>query len=450
MFSLSSRLPLLSKELKEQANRKRMYVIRVVYALIMLVVAIACLVDLHYTYQRNPMAALGYGRYVFEAVVISHLMAIYSLIPLLAAGSLADERERNTLPLLLLTRLDPWTIVIEKILGHAVPMLVLLLVSLPVAGFAYSMGGVNEPQLLMAIWLLPLAVFQITALVVMCSAASRTTVTAGLSAIAIGTAVVLITALIDEFGRIHSPWLYCLIIPAFFEFGSSMPFSDLVILSIPAMVSTVVFVVMARWFLVRSLIANEGWSVRGLTERLIGFFRGPAPVPCDPPAKVQITSLPEQRPVLWREVRRTYLGQLRNQLIVIAAAGLLMTPLLYFLTIHPGRQDEEFAVVYFCYLGFRRSTDSGAVCRTVFVRTFPTDARRAAGNSAQQSGNHRAEAEFRVADGMCLRDPVDHHRTGWILGTNSCSGAIGFNVGPTYSIRHSSRSRPSARSCCTR
>src|SRR5262249_10621492 len=86
------------------------------------------------------------------------------------------EKERNTFGLLLLTRLSPTTILLEKLLSRLVPMASFLLLSLPLMGFAYSMGGVGGREFANIVWMLILSTVQVGTLALACSAYCRTTV----------------------------------------------------------------------------------------------------------------------------------------------------------------------------------------------------------------------------------------------------------------------------------
>lgn len=169
-------LPLLTKELIEQSARKRTYVIRVLYAVMLFFIAFLNFYDKIQTGAANPLAVLGSGRELFLVLVATGFGGIYLFMPAITCSVISQEKERASLQLLFLTRLGPWTIVFEKLLGRVVPMLGCLLLSLPLMGFAYTLGGVSRTLIWTGVWLLALAVVQMGALAVACSAYFRTTV----------------------------------------------------------------------------------------------------------------------------------------------------------------------------------------------------------------------------------------------------------------------------------
>ncbi len=72
-------------------------------------------------------------------------------VPAIVSGALTAEKERNTLQLLFLTRLGPWTILLEKLLSRLVPVATFLLVSLPLVFIAYLWGGLTQHDLQFAV-----------------------------------------------------------------------------------------------------------------------------------------------------------------------------------------------------------------------------------------------------------------------------------------------------------
>src|SRR6266700_609025 len=108
-------LPLLGKELIEQAARKRTYVIRTLYASLLF---FACYLMFYETLQVgnvSSFAVLGRGRQMFDILVGLQFSGIYLFMPAITCSVITQEKERASLQLLFLTRLGPWTILFEKL-----------------------------------------------------------------------------------------------------------------------------------------------------------------------------------------------------------------------------------------------------------------------------------------------------------------------------------------------
>ncbi len=174
LFSRFS-LPLLTKELTEQSSRGRTFILRTVYALALYGVGLGSFVNQSGGWDNLSFNILGTGGRLFSAVVQYQLAAIYLLLPMITAGTITSEKERDTLGILLITKLGPWTIVLEKFLSRVVPMLLYILMALPLLAVAYSLGGVENGQVLQAGVILVLCVLQVGSLAVLCSVWFRTT-----------------------------------------------------------------------------------------------------------------------------------------------------------------------------------------------------------------------------------------------------------------------------------
>lgn len=171
-------LPLLAKELVEIANRRSTYVLRVLYALTLFGFVLYFYWQFTYGQHGMPYEILGTGGQLFERIVKVQMWGIYILTPLLTASCIAAEKERDTLQLLFLTRLGPWTILLEKLLGRLVPMSAYLLLTLPVFAVAYSLGGVETSQMVSAAVALVMAMLHAGAVTLFCSTWCRTTASA--------------------------------------------------------------------------------------------------------------------------------------------------------------------------------------------------------------------------------------------------------------------------------
>ncbi len=79
--------------------------------------------------------------YILLAYVEFAMMLL--LIPTITAGSVAGERERQTLDILLMTKIKPWDIVIGKLFSSLSSTLLLAVSSLPILALVYVYGGLR-------------------------------------------------------------------------------------------------------------------------------------------------------------------------------------------------------------------------------------------------------------------------------------------------------------------
>lgn len=187
--------PLLSKELIERAARPRTYWVRVGAALLLYGCFWLANDDILSQGAMATGAVLGAGARIFEATMVFLFGCIAAFVPAMLCGVITQEKERDSLVLLLLTRMRPWQIVLQKYLGGLIPALTLLLLAMPLVAVAYAYGGVSADQIARALLLLALATFQVAAIALWASCRFRTTVTAFLMTYFVGAAVYGVPAL---------------------------------------------------------------------------------------------------------------------------------------------------------------------------------------------------------------------------------------------------------------
>jgi ABC-type transport system involved in multi-copper enzyme maturation permease subunit len=175
-------LPLLTKDLIEQAAHRRTFVLRVVYAIVLYGSALWIYADVVGGGASGGISSLGRGRELFTMLVNVQMGAIIILLPGISCGAITAEKERDTLGLLLLTQLSPLTIVLEKLVGRLVTMGTYQLLSLPLFALAYGLGGVELFEMITAIWLLAWWSVVVGSLSLYCSAWHRTTAGAFIAA----------------------------------------------------------------------------------------------------------------------------------------------------------------------------------------------------------------------------------------------------------------------------
>lgn len=109
------------------------------------------------------------GRGAFLAVFGVEMLCLAVFIPAFAGGAIAEEREKDTLPLLLLTRTRPIEIAATKLLARTMPVLSLACTGVPVLVGAAWMGGLDR-ELLFAVAVLLSGAWLMAALATLASA----------------------------------------------------------------------------------------------------------------------------------------------------------------------------------------------------------------------------------------------------------------------------------------
>jgi ABC-type transport system involved in multi-copper enzyme maturation permease subunit len=142
--------PVLSAELVTTARRARYYAIRFAYGMILLFF-IVLTVGQWYGQEKelwegrelslSRLAATGQA--VFVAFAVLQGLAVLILTPALAAGAVAGEKRRRTLPYLLASRLSSAEIILGKLCSGLLHTGVFLAIGLPVLSLVSLFGGVD-------------------------------------------------------------------------------------------------------------------------------------------------------------------------------------------------------------------------------------------------------------------------------------------------------------------
>ena len=346
-------LPLFTKELLEQAARRRTYVIRVAFVGLLSYFTLSTLAKHLQTF--SPLNVLGQGLPILQSLVEFEFNGIFLLLPAMACGVFTSEKERNTLSLLFLTRLGPWTIIIEKLLGRLFPMLMFLCCAMPVMAFLYSLGGLTLFQLFISAYYLLLALFLTGCAAVMCSALTHSTASAFvytylvLMLISIApyfvAAFIPLNVLYDFLEGLVSGTLFsdpattAFRTPTLYSYGihhqiilqilspyqlwkwfvspwSAMttltPWLVSILLGIPSLLASLACLLVTRWALYRRAFVAPSNPLLKFFRRLDKiFFWANRNVAFDIKLVSESDTLPGDEPIAWREVSKRALGQFR-------------------------------------------------------------------------------------------------------------------------------------------
>ena len=161
----------LSREMRVALRNERAFALMAVYVAVLgAVVAYYFPADAAIAIESVRPGAGAQGRDLFRVFWIAQAMMVVLLLPALAAGALAQERERQTLEPLLLSPLTPLQIVWGKGVGVLMFGALLLTATIPVTSLCFLLGGVSPGQFVSAYAvLLGLAAF-VTGFGLYCSA----------------------------------------------------------------------------------------------------------------------------------------------------------------------------------------------------------------------------------------------------------------------------------------
>ena len=144
------------------------------------------------TMTRGPMCYL--------ALLIAQFALIILIAPAMTSASIAGERERQTLDLLLVTNTGSFRIAIGKVMESFAVLALLIVCGLPVMCLCLLTGGVSLAQILIGELFLLAEAFACVSIGVFCSSVARSTVLSGVLSYLVIILVGVITALPFLFG----------------------------------------------------------------------------------------------------------------------------------------------------------------------------------------------------------------------------------------------------------
>lgn len=142
--------PVFDAELLTQARRRRMYVTRLVYGLLLFWILLeSYIIFIPSAWTGRAASATQvqiFAGSTFLNIEILQAIAVLAMTPVLVAGTIAGERQRKTLHYLIASRLTSAEIVVGKLLARLLALGVVLAVGLPVLSLLTLLGGV-DPRL---------------------------------------------------------------------------------------------------------------------------------------------------------------------------------------------------------------------------------------------------------------------------------------------------------------
>jgi ABC-2 type transport system permease protein len=98
----------------------------------------------------NGSQAANYGQSLFLWLILFQMVLLAFITPALTAGAISSEREHQTIDLLFVTKLPPFSILWGKLLASMSFVILLLLLSVPIFSLVFLFGGIELDQVMAA------------------------------------------------------------------------------------------------------------------------------------------------------------------------------------------------------------------------------------------------------------------------------------------------------------
>ncbi len=144
--------PIIDKELRSRMRSWRAPVLITLYLALLGGIGYGTysLITRSYAQSATGTANLGpqLGIQIFWVLTGFGLLLVAFITPALTAGAITGERERQTLDLLLCTRVRSSAIILGKLLASLLFVLLLLVISVPLFSVVFLLGGIDLDQVL--------------------------------------------------------------------------------------------------------------------------------------------------------------------------------------------------------------------------------------------------------------------------------------------------------------
>lgn len=203
--------PIYRKELKLSTRSLKLPLFFTGYIIILTLIACFACTSFFSPYNYSESQYVSVIK-IFICLAVSEFAMILLEIPAFTSDTIAGERERQTLDILLTTSLKPMQIVIGKLLSSLSSLFLLTILSLPVLGITFAIGGIHGKDLLELFLFILISMFFIGSIGIFCSAALKRTATATISSYAAlllitgGTVVLLLVA--SWISYLHAQQIY--------------------------------------------------------------------------------------------------------------------------------------------------------------------------------------------------------------------------------------------------
>jgi ABC-2 type transport system permease protein len=141
--------PIVAKEYRSRMRTWRSPVAMMVYILLIGGLGFAVF-SMMATANAGITGGSNYGQMLFSYLVAFQVILLTFITPALTAGAISTERERQTIDLLFVTRIPPFSIIWGKLLASMSFVVLLLILSIPIFSLVFLFGGIELDQVVYA------------------------------------------------------------------------------------------------------------------------------------------------------------------------------------------------------------------------------------------------------------------------------------------------------------
>lgn len=168
--------PILIKELKLGARSIRLPLSIMFYDIVLAIVAVIAILIVSLAGSDEGGVNFSGFLYIFEVIGWIQMAITLLIVPILTAGAISGEREKQTLEIMLTTPEKPLAIVWGKLLASLSNYLIFIISSIPIMAIAFVLGGLNWFALLGYMVMMIIMAIYVGSIGIFCSSEFKKTI----------------------------------------------------------------------------------------------------------------------------------------------------------------------------------------------------------------------------------------------------------------------------------
>lgn len=169
--------PVFRKELKLGVRSVRLPVIMLIYNSILAFISLIVFYTILESAKWRGMVDYNSVLMLYAVMVAIEGILLAFIVPAMTSNAISGERERQTLDILLTTRMTPFGIITGKLMSSMSMIVLLIISSIPVMSIVFIFGGVTIGDVLMIVLYLIFAAVFFGTIGIACSARFKKTTT---------------------------------------------------------------------------------------------------------------------------------------------------------------------------------------------------------------------------------------------------------------------------------
>ncbi len=159
--------PFISRELRVLLRTTKSFLILFLFLSILL-----CIIVMNWpaiTYNYLSLSIAQFSRKLFQSIIIAHLIFVVVVVPFLFASAFAEERQKNTIELLLGSPVSAWHLLLAKLSAPLIFIFLMLTTALPLFSLSLIGGGISIAEVFIAYLVLIVTALLMGSLGIFCS-----------------------------------------------------------------------------------------------------------------------------------------------------------------------------------------------------------------------------------------------------------------------------------------